>query len=227
VQHFGVPRVVTAFWWFCVAAVAIDLVLFLPPLRSLQAAMMPLTGWAASMPYLFALGSWPKRDASSGADYFVGLKRYLLFSSGVLFLFAVFGAASFAYFRELADDGNPWLRVSPWRPVWTVIVPMLWAVALARGVVGLGLAGGGLSAAKPVAEDNADWQPTLRQAIGLVAFAIAFAGLKWVEHRWMIAHGDYAGIGMHHSAYWTARPWISLTITAAICAWWVVRNRRR
>src|SRR5713101_7665854 len=53
-------------------------------------------------------------------------------------------------------------------------------------------------------------KPSLRQAMAFLAFAALFAILMWAEHLWRLGHGDYAGVGVRHSWYWTASLWAAV-----------------
>jgi hypothetical protein len=119
------------FFWFGAAAVIVDLTTTLaPPLLPVQKSMVPFTGWVASAPYIFALGMWPGL-LDRGRPQMEGppLRRHLRFMACLLFFYAAFGA--FMFLTGGPDDSqNPWLRVSAWQPVWTVLVPGAWAAFL-------------------------------------------------------------------------------------------------
>ena len=124
-------KLARAFFWFGAAAVLLDMTTtFAPPLLPLQKSIVPFTGWVGSAPYIFALGIWPGlidrgRPHMDGPD----LRRHLRFTACLLFFYAAFGA--FMFINGGPDQSrNPWLRVSAWQPVWTVLVPGIWAVAL-------------------------------------------------------------------------------------------------
>jgi hypothetical protein len=120
-----------AFFWFGAAAVLFDIATtFAPPLRPLQKSVVPFTGWVGSAPYIFALGIWPGlfdrgRPRMDGPE----LRRHLRFTACLLFFYAAFGA--FMFLNSGPDHSrNPWLRVSVWQPVWTVLVPAVWGTLL-------------------------------------------------------------------------------------------------
>jgi hypothetical protein len=107
-----------AFFWFGAAAVLFDIATtFAPPLRPLQKSVVPFTGWAG----LFDRGR-PRMDGPE-------LRRHLRFTACLLFFYAAFGA--FMFLNSGPDHSrNPWLRVSVWQPVWTVLVPAVWGTLL-------------------------------------------------------------------------------------------------
>jgi hypothetical protein len=128
-------RLARAFFWFGAAAVLFDMTTtFAPPLRPLQKSIVPFTGWVGSAPYIFALGIWPGlidrgRPQMDGAH----LRRHLRFTAYLLFFYAAFGAFMFITAGP-EPSRNPWLRVSVWQPIWTVLVPATWAsLLLAHG----------------------------------------------------------------------------------------------
>jgi len=120
-------KIARIFFWFGAAAVAVDMTtLFAPPLLPLQKTIVPFTGWVGSAPYILALGLWPglldrARPQMQGPE----IRRHLRFTGCLLFFYAAFGA--FMFLNAGPDhSGNPWLRVSAWQPIWTVLVPGAW-----------------------------------------------------------------------------------------------------
>jgi hypothetical protein len=125
-------RVVKAFFWFGAVAVLLDVTTtFIPALMPLQKSIVPLTGWVGSAPYIFALSIWPGlidrgRPRMQGPE----LDRHLRFTACMLFFYAMFGGFMFINNGGADHSDNPWLRVSTWQPVWTVLVPGIWAAVL-------------------------------------------------------------------------------------------------
>jgi len=120
-------KIARIFFWFGAAVVAFDITtIFAPPLLPLQKTVVPFTGWVGSAPYIFALGLWPglldrARPQMQGPE----IRRHLRFTGCLLFFYAAFGAFMFL---DAGPDhsSNPWLRVSVWQPIWTVLVPAAW-----------------------------------------------------------------------------------------------------
>ena len=104
-----------------VVTVAGFVLTFLGPKR-VSEAIIPFTGWSPNLGYLFGL-------------YFVFA---LIFSRrealrlgvvGPLLVQIVFGLVDLS--RSGRENyGNPYLTVSPWRPVWTMAVPAIWVLVL-------------------------------------------------------------------------------------------------
>jgi len=69
--------------------------------------------------------------------------------------------------------------------------------------------------------DKPPRRPSLAQALGLLAFAIMLALLRWLEHSWRLGRGDYIGIGLHHTWYWYTVIW-GLRIAAAGWLLWLL-----
>jgi hypothetical protein len=46
-----------------------------------------------------------------------------------LLLSIAFGACQF-FWRARETFDNPYLTISPWRPVWTILIPCIWIAAL-------------------------------------------------------------------------------------------------
>ncbi len=115
--------VVLLFALFATLVSAADLWLsFLGP-KPIKAALIAYTGWAPSSPYLFgAMMAWMLVA--------MGDRRRVmrLWMVVPLLIGAVFSYVSFTGPGE--DFGNPYLRVSRWQPVWTMVIPAAWAASL-------------------------------------------------------------------------------------------------
>ncbi len=118
------PCVLVTYTIFAVAVTFADFVV--TPLASdaLQARLVPYTGWVASRFYAFtiffafALIYQPK---GRSADRFT--------ITGMLVLQVAAGAWRFS--RPTAETfDNPYLTISPWRPVWTILIPCVWMALL-------------------------------------------------------------------------------------------------
>jgi hypothetical protein len=124
-------KVARTFFWFGAAAVVFDLTTtFTPPLLPVQESIVPFTGWVFSAPYIFAIGIWPGLlDRGQPQMHGPELGRHLRFTGYLLFFYAAFGA--FIFLNSGPEQSlNPWLRVSVWQPVWTVLVPAVWGSLL-------------------------------------------------------------------------------------------------
>lgn len=92
--------------------------------QSMKAPTVAFTGWNPSMPYLFGL--YFAFSLVFGRDRRFRLRLGLV---APLLVYLVFGVVQNALPRG-EDFGNPYLQVSPWRPLWTVALPALWILAL-------------------------------------------------------------------------------------------------
>lgn len=73
------------------------------------------------------------------------------------------------------------------------------------------------------------WRPSAGQAAIFVAAAVGFALFRWWEHRWRLSRGDYPGIGLKHTWYWYAQPFLTLGalgIVVLITRWSARRHPR-
>jgi hypothetical protein len=120
------PRVVRAFFSFCVAAVSLDLILMLPRLHQLRGSIVPFAGWVPSMPYLFSIST------ATRPGLYGGLRNSLFIASVMLCIYAVFGVAGFVFLGGPNQNENPWLRISVWYLLWTFVIPVTWAFVLRR-----------------------------------------------------------------------------------------------
>lgn len=106
--------VLVAFLVFVVCTAGFD---FLAP-QSLRERVIPYTGWSLSSVYLFALFfavvALIKRDGR--------MRRLVL-----MFPLLQLGIGLLLWLGEGArESSNPYLQISLWRPLWTVLVPILW-----------------------------------------------------------------------------------------------------
>lgn len=126
------PPELAVFGTFClVVCLADQLTLYLGP-KEWRNATVPYTGWAPGNIYLFCLfftsslvlmKDEPKAEIRRQAR---GLRRCIIAS---LFIIIFFGAQGYLT-RSTETFGNPYLAVSDWQPVWTVAVPLAWALIL-------------------------------------------------------------------------------------------------
>ncbi len=97
---------------------------------SVNEALIPYTGWSGlAMPYSFllfflayALGTLDPRTRH----------RMRLACLGLLALAAAWALAEWLFSGGPHASDNPYLRISSWRPVWTVLVPVTWLAILYR-----------------------------------------------------------------------------------------------
>lgn len=118
---------------FSAAASALALTIFVRGLEWLSEATVPFTGWGVAMPYLFTLGSWPR--LFQGRNHVIdirALRHYLTGACVLLVLATAFGIVDFYQFGDLRDETSPWLRYHPLRPLWTVVLPIVWCAVLWR-----------------------------------------------------------------------------------------------
>ena len=112
---------------FCVCVTVLSLTIQLLMPNSIEESIIPITGWNMGMAYGFCLivtlGSMVSRR---------GIYRKLTAQYGNILLLAVF--VVFHLIDLLTWTGgyedNPYLFRSPWRPVWTIVVPVLWIILL-------------------------------------------------------------------------------------------------
>jgi hypothetical protein len=96
--------------------------------KSLKEAIIPITGRAPGTNYMFTLFF---------ACALIFAKR-IPRQSGIVWRFAIIAILAIGIFGGLQDMkraggndfGNPYLTISPLRPLWTIIIPILWIVAL-------------------------------------------------------------------------------------------------
>ncbi len=120
------PIRLKAFIYFCACVTLFSLLnMFLFP-KEIKEAIIPITGWGTGSDYFFplivALGAMFRNRDSIGFSMFYIL-HFMLFS------FILFGAYEF-YTYTGGFEGNPYLYHSPWRPFWTMGIPLFWMMVL-------------------------------------------------------------------------------------------------
>jgi hypothetical protein len=110
---------------FSVTVTILDLTLtFLGP-KSIKEAIVPITGWSASMGYMFGLYF----------TFFLILKpvpawRSIRFAVVVTLLISMaYGLYNLSKINR-PNSANPYLTVSPWQPLWTLVLPAVWIAVL-------------------------------------------------------------------------------------------------
>ncbi len=124
-RFLAAPLELQAFAIFSVIVSVLDLASnFLGP-KDVREAIVPVTGWVGSMGYMFSiffiflLILTPVPNWRSIRRAIITM---LLISmvSGIIDLVRAPGT----------DFGNPYLTVSPWRPLWTLVLPAVWIAVL-------------------------------------------------------------------------------------------------
>jgi hypothetical protein len=123
---------VAAFGVFSVVITVSNLWLTFAGPMQWREALAPYIGGSLSMPYMFSLFfAWsaifaPKDDVRSR-------RAVMAAPVGMLLLYAAFGAGEYLWLRHLPDFHNPYLSANPWQPVWTVALPLAWALVIGGG----------------------------------------------------------------------------------------------
>lgn len=119
-QLFSAPHVLIAYTVFAVAVAIADFLIL--PLTSdrIRESLVPYTGWVASMSYSFTI-------FFSLAMIFQqeGRRSMRMTIAGLLALQIVFSSLSILG-ASGENFGNPYLTISPWRAIWTILIPAAW-----------------------------------------------------------------------------------------------------
>jgi hypothetical protein len=119
------PAVLLAYSAFAVIITVIDFVILPLASESLRASIVPFTGWGLSGCYCFTIFfALTLIFQSQGRNKirFTGIVTIMLIQIG-------YGIFMLSKLKE-ANYGNPYLTVSPWQPVWTILVPAIWIALL-------------------------------------------------------------------------------------------------
>jgi hypothetical protein len=121
-----VPFVLKTLLLFSIVTVAADFYLNLFGPIEVKKAVMPYTGWSLSTTYAFVVIIL--------SFFMTGYAKKPFYTrNGIAFIFVigiVFGLANVVYTFGREDFGNPYLVVSQWRPIWTILIPAIWVALL-------------------------------------------------------------------------------------------------
>ena len=118
------PPQLLAYTIFAVAVTFTDYFILPFAPGTVRAWLVPHTGWVASMFYsftiYFAFALIYQGQKRSAVRLGITLQMLLQLTLGISQIFQM-GSQTF---------GNPYLTISPWRPVWTVLIPIIWIAIL-------------------------------------------------------------------------------------------------
>lgn len=121
-SYSEVPFVLKALLLFSLLTVAIDFYLNLFGPSEIKETIIPYTGWSLSTSYSFVAITLFFFISGQATKPFMSRNVIGL----TLTLSIIFGVANFIYTFGHEDFGNPYLVVSQWRPIWTVLIPAIW-----------------------------------------------------------------------------------------------------
>lgn len=120
--------VLAAYLLFAVLVTAYDLAFVVtapfdvPVVRQLHERATPFTDWVPSMSYAFSLYSgFSALNGNARNRSWVPLFPAMQVALGLLSWFGLGGAR---------PSPNAFLRISPWRPLWTIALPLVWVALL-------------------------------------------------------------------------------------------------
>jgi len=121
------PIQLQSFFVFC-ALVTVLGYLIQPFLSdNINGIIIPITGWNMAIPYSFNLivmGSFFINPKSTNRKLNIQYSNILMLAIPI-----VFGLFDLLTWRG-GYEGNPYLFRSPWRPVWTIAIPIVWIVVM-------------------------------------------------------------------------------------------------
>lgn len=121
-SYSEVPFVLKALLLFSLLTVAIDFYLNLFGPSEIKETIIPYTGWSLSTTYSFVAITLFFFISGQATKPFMSRNVIGL----TLTLSIIFGVANFISTFGHEDFGNPYLVVSQWRPIWTVLIPAIW-----------------------------------------------------------------------------------------------------
>lgn len=118
------PAALLAYVAFAVVVTFWDCALLLHLTQEWHASAVPFTGWNASTFYAFSI-------VFAVALIFQHRRRRQMTLSITILLVVQIAYGIFQLCQaDRPNFGNPYLTVSPWRPVWTILIPTTWIVVL-------------------------------------------------------------------------------------------------
>ena len=118
------PAVLLAYAIFSVTVTFADWVVRPLASESFRSRLVPYTGWVASMFYAFTI------FFAFALMYQQKKRNVMRFGITLQLLLSVlFGAYQFVH-RPRETFGNPYLTISHWRLVWTMLIPSIWIALL-------------------------------------------------------------------------------------------------
>jgi hypothetical protein len=117
------PVVLPTLLAFAIVVTILDLGSHFLARETVYEPLIKYVGWNPSTIYLF----------SGGIAYNLCISRRLRTRNilvGLIAIWALGNAIHFITTHNHKDFGNPYLMVSPYRPIWTVVIPLLWGAWL-------------------------------------------------------------------------------------------------
>ena len=123
---FASPIELKIFISFSFLVFILDIILDTIGSKELKESIIPITGWSISSPY--------STCAMIGFLFVSGLTKNAFWIRNLLILMLttsiIFGVISFIGSGGEYYSTNPYLRVSQWRPIWTMVIPAFWILVL-------------------------------------------------------------------------------------------------
>jgi len=127
-RFFSAPIELRSFLVFSTAVSLFQLSFqFLFGLGTIKESIIPITGWLMAQGYIFTLFFIFSLVFFSGT---AGQRiRFRLAVVALLAINVLYGIYGIPFYGD-NDYGNPYLIISKWRPVWTIVLPSFWMVLL-------------------------------------------------------------------------------------------------
>jgi hypothetical protein len=119
----AVPAALAVFFGFSIVVTILDFWAHFIADDSVYAPLVKYVGWSPGNLYMFSIII----GISLCLTRRLRTRNWLV---GLLAFWALFNAIQFAFERHGSDFSNPYLAVSPYRPIWTVVVPLVWGALL-------------------------------------------------------------------------------------------------
>jgi len=119
------PSILVTYAVFAVVVTLADFVILPLVSETFRARLVPYTGWVASMFYAFTI------FFAFTLIYQPKKRRVVRFAGITLQLLLQITYGVYQLFKMTGETfGNPYLTISPWRPIWTILIPSIWIAVL-------------------------------------------------------------------------------------------------
>jgi hypothetical protein len=122
------PLELNVFLIFSFVATVISLTIEIFCSRAFNLSIFPITGWSIHMPYIVTFYLMFNSMVRTSKPWSTKIEAPY---NNILFLLLYVGINVVSMLTWDGDDnGNPYLIRSPWRPIWTIALPVFWAIIL-------------------------------------------------------------------------------------------------
>jgi hypothetical protein len=121
------PLELRLFAFFSILATLFGLVIAFTPKEILLEKIIPFTGWSPGIEYMFSL------ILTTRLIFFNGKGNPSTLRFGIVFILSAYillGIQGQFDLKDMQNSTNPYLRISEYNFIWTILIPFLWALII-------------------------------------------------------------------------------------------------